>query len=299
MLNELKPGLLCLFTVTFLYACAGESVLSPVISTIKNGVFERPVLMKASAPISSGAGFINLASDRRIAYEPGGKALALKVKRHLNDKAAIIQQRQYAPFNKPIAVYVLNSKDSAKRYCASEMARGCVVNQRLFVTKRAKASLPSLLLHELSHLHFEQKLGMYRYHSEVPAWFQEGLAVFVSDGAGAEKVTFTYAIIMLRSDKSIMPNATRSLLSPKRAAQFGMRNSMFYAQSGIFVKYLHQQSPQKFRKLVLSIANGNPFAQSLRAIYAKPLSEIWSDFKNEIKGNDIESLRRYNIGSNR
>ena len=295
MLNKLMAGLISLSTATVLSACVGDSVLTPVISPIKDEVFPGSVLLKAAVPIKSDSGFITLASDRRIAYEAGSEALALEAARHLDDKVAIIQQRQYAPFTKPIAIYVLNSKHSAKRYCASEMARGCVVNQRLFITPRAKATLPFLLQHELSHLHFEQKLGMYRHHSEIPAWFQEGLAVFVSDGAGAEKVSFAKAIRGLRSDKSITPNATRSLSSPKRAAQFAMKNSMFYAQSGIFVKYLHQQNPQNFRSLVLSIANGNPFAQSLEVIYAKPLGATWSDFKNMININDLDSLRRYDF----
>jgi len=248
-----------------------------------------------AAPIAMTGGFKRLESDPRIAYQTGAKAMALEVHRLIDIKAAIIEKRQYARFNKPIYVYVLNTKKSAKRYCASMLARGCVVNEKLYVTKRAKGRLPSLLQHELSHLHFEQKLGMYRYHSEIPAWFQEGLAGFVSDGAGAEKTPFTHAIQGLRSDKSIMPNHRRSLLFPKRAAQFGMKHSMFYAQSGIFVKYLHEQDPAKFRTLILKLIAGYPFASSLQLIYGSTLSEIWSAFKAEITRSTLPSLKRYRL----
>ncbi|MGB1311574.1 MAG: hypothetical protein ACPG47_10195 [Leucothrix sp.] len=267
-------------------ACGGEGVKAP-----SNAVTSAPNLTRTMTK----RGFVRLADDPRIAYESGAKAMALEVKRHLDKKAAIIEQRQYAAFSKPIYVYLLNSENSAKRYCIVRLARGCVVNQTLYVTSRAKDTLPSLLQHELSHLHFEQKLGMLRYHSEVPAWFQEGLAVFVSDGAGAERTSFADAIKGLRSDQSITPNETRSLLFPKKAKQFGMRNSMFYAQSGLFVNYLYQQNPKHFKRLVLEVAAGQGFARTFERSYGVSLKRIWLTFKAEVMSNDLESLQRYRL----
>lgn len=273
-------------------ACSSNNVMTHIKSADI-----APFKPAAAAPIQArqSTGFQHLASDRRIAFQAGAKQMALNVQRYLDEKAAIVARRQYARFSKPINVFVLNSEQSAKRFCASRLARGCVVNQRLFVTKRAKGTLPQLIQHELSHLHLEQRLGMYRHHSEIPAWFQEGLAVFVSDGAGAEKATFASAINGLRSNKSITPNARRSLLFPKKAAQFGLTNAMFYTQSGIFVKYLHHQNPTKFKRLVTAISRGNAFAPSIRAIYGRPLRNIWLGFKSEVATSNLTSLRRYSL----
>jgi len=288
---KLKIHVIFLSALIMLSACTGKNVRTH----LKSGGGAPLNAGDASIPARQSAGFTTLASDRRISYQAGAKGMALQVQRYLDEKAAIVARRQYAPFSKPIYVYVLNSEQSSRRYCIVKLARGCVVNQRLFVTKLAKSTLPALLQHELSHLHLEQKLGMYHHHSEIPAWFQEGLAVFVSDGAGAEKVSFASAIKALRSDKSITPNDKRSLLFPKKAAQFGLKNSMFYAQTGIFMKYLHQQNPVKFKRLVLNIAGGRPFAQTITSIYGRPLKELWWAFKGEIISSDLASLRRYSL----
>ena len=274
--------LICLASAAFISACG-----------VNNDVLPAHASSKPTAQSSSR--FITLSNDPRISYQAGTKTLALAVQRILDQKAAEIAKRQYLPFSNPIKVSILNSEKSAKRFCTAARVRGCVVNQRLFITPRATDTLSGTVLHELSHLHFEQKLGMLRYHSVVPAWFQEGLAVVVSDGGAAEKVTFESAIMGLRSDKSITPSTRRSLLFPKKAAEFGIRNSMFYAQSGIFVKYLQVQNPLKFKRFILKILKGERFAQAIFLSYQKTLDRLWASFKDEITHKDVRWLKRYDF----
>ena len=216
---------LSLVLLLLLTACGGSAVTPSVAPSAKSTDSE------ANQTKPTFRGFKRYRNDPRIFYEAGGETLASEIASFLDAKAKLIETRQYSPFSKPINVFILMSESSGKRYCASDRVRGCVINQRLYVTNRAKTTLQSLVQHELSHLHLEQKLGMLRYHSQIPAWFQEGLAVFVSNGAGAERVTFSNAIQAIKTEKSIQPNTRRSLLSPKRAAEFGLKNSMFYAQS--------------------------------------------------------------------
>ena len=289
MPHPILGRLICLAFSIVVSACGlNNEVLTTQANPSKAKTTAKP-LDKLSARL------IRLPNDPRISYQEGTKALALEIKRIIDQKAAVIAKRQYSPFSKTINVFVLNSEKSAKRFCTSARVRGCVVNQRLFITKRAADTLSGTVLHELSHLHFEQKLGMIRYHSAIPAWFQEGLAVVVSDGGAAEKVTFGYAINRLRSDKSITPNDSRSLLFPKKAAQFGIRNSMFYAQSGIFVKYLQVRSPVKFKRFILRISRGERFAQAISSSYQKTLAQLWADFKVVITKKDIGELKRYDF----
>ena len=129
----------------------------------------------------------------------------------------------------------------------------------------------------------------------IPAWFQEGLAVVVSDGGAAEKVTFESAIRALRSDKSITPSDRRSLLFPKKAEQFGIRSSMFYAQSGIFVKFLQVRDPLKFKGLILRLSRGERFASAISLSYQKNLAQLWAEFKIEIANKSIGWLKRYDF----
>lgn len=294
MLHPILGRLLCIAFAAAISACGvnNEVLTTPAIPTKAN---TNKAASGAKRSTQSSSRFIRLANDPRISYQAGTKALALAVKRIIDQKAAVIAKRQYSPFSKPINVSVLNSEKSAKRFCRSARVRGCVVNQRLFITKRATDTLSGTVLHELSHLHFEQKLGMFRYHSAIPAWFQEGLAVVVSDGGAAEKVTFGYAIQQLRSDKSITPNDRRSLLFPKKAEQFGLRNSMFYAQSGIFVKYLQVQNPLRFKGLILRLSRGERFASAISSSYQKTLAQLWAGFKIEITNKGISWLKRYDF----
>lgn len=49
------------------------------------------------------------------------------------------------------------------------------------------------LAHELSHLHLCQQLGLLKMRN-LPTWFKEGLATFVSNGGGAQTVSENEAI---------------------------------------------------------------------------------------------------------
>jgi len=80
----------------------------------------------------------------------------------------------------------------------SGRARGAVFAGHVFLSPRCQRSntTAAILTHELSHLHFRQILGS-AYVTGLPGWFQEGLAVFVSDGGGAEPVSRRDAVAAL------------------------------------------------------------------------------------------------------
>ncbi len=70
---------------------------------------------------------------------------------------------------------------------------------------------------------------------------------------------------------------------------------MFYAQSGIFVKYLQVQNPLKFKRFILKILRGERFAQAIASSYQKTLDQLWAGFKDEITNKDVRWLKRYDF----
>ena len=231
--------------------------------------------------------FQTLASDPRVKYEAGAEANARILSAHLDQAIKLVESRQYAAFKKPVIVYVPATTDRFEAFCVFASAGACVLNQRLFISPKKQntpARLPRVLTHELSHLNMEQSLGMWKWHSNTPAWFQEGLAVYVSNGGGAEGVTAQAAKQAIRSGKTFTPTATGSLLFPQTASYFGLKPHMFYRQAGLFVAWLHAQSDRQFRKLILTIQGGATLGAAMREAYGASVQLEWQRFRHGLTG---------------
>lgn len=175
---------------------------------------------------------------------------------------------------------------SFESFCVAKHAGGCVINGRLFISPKKKNTpdrIPRVLAHELSHLQMQQILGTWKWHENTPAWFREGLAVYASDGGGAEGISSTQAKQAIIAGKSITPNNTGSLLFPKTAYTFGLRPHMFYKQAGLFVSWLHQHNHTKFRKLILAIQTGATFEAAMQTSYGSNVLANWKRFIRELK----------------
>jgi len=159
--------------------------------------------------------FVALENDTRVLYEAGAGDLAKSVGDYLSAAIHTVEQRQYRKFSKPIVVHVCDTLESFTAYCVQSRAAGCVLNERLFLAPKAGKRIYAILTHELSHLHMEQQLGMVDWHSKYPSWFQEGLAVYVSGGGGAEEVTPDEAGKSIAKGLSFVPGTNGSLLSKK------------------------------------------------------------------------------------
>jgi hypothetical protein len=110
--------------------------------------------------------------------------------------------------------------DSFEKYTARFHPRGLVIGDRLFLSPRLlerQETIRGILTHELSHLHFSKTLGMYHAFQELPAWFGEGLAVSISRGGGAEKITESEAAEFLSRHTVFQPDASGSLFYTKGA----------------------------------------------------------------------------------
>jgi len=227
--------------------------------------------------------FIQLKQDGRVLYEEGSEKPAKYIANKLDNAIFVIEEKQYRNFTKPVAIYICNTVKSFASYCVIKNAAGCVLNERLFLSPKYSQPRKDVLTHELSHLHIEQQLGMYKWHSDYPAWFQEGLATYVSQGQGANKVTIDEAKKVFSKGEYFVPNTSGSLLFPKTAHTYGLKANMFYRQTAMFVQYIHDLDENRFKKFLLSVENGVGLEQSFNSTYDKSINEEWKQFLQQQK----------------
>ncbi|WP_153304852.1 peptidase MA family metallohydrolase [Desulfocapsa sulfexigens] len=247
-------------------------------------------------------GFQSLKQDSRIKYEDGSIKYAEEIAPYLEAAVQTIENKQGA-FEKPVVIYVTKSIDSFSSYCASKYPSSCVIGDRLFASPKLlkqKNRIPGILTHELSHLQHTQDIGRWNYQTKLPVWFKEGLAVYVSNGGGAEKVTEQEAAEAIYQGKTIKPNGSGALIFRKTASSFGLKTHMFYRQSEMYVRWLHDMSPSKFRKLFTALEQGKTLDEALSSVYGFTVHQGWSQFTGEIKHNkrvnsDLQKLRSLSV----
>jgi hypothetical protein len=242
---------------------------------------------KALFAMARGTGdFHALKSDPRVRYETGAEDLAKRIAANLDHAIKLIDTKQYGPFVKPVVVYVPNTVKRFAGYCMHASAGGCVLNERLFISpKKANTPqrIPHILAHELSHLHMEQRLGMWHLQSKLPPWFQEGLAVYASDGCCTEGVSGRQARQAIITGSVFTPTTSGSLLFRKTAHSYGLKPHMFYKEAGIFISWLHEQGNGQFKSLLQTIQAGASLEDAMHKAYGAGVVQEWKLFVSELK----------------
>jgi hypothetical protein len=235
------------------------------------------------AALRSTDNFIPYTNDNRVMFEPGAEVEADKVASFLPSSIEQIEKKQYHHFVEPVHVYVCASRESFQKHYGADVRAGVLT--KLFISPRifeyGDDIAKKYLTHELSHLHLQQQLGIFKT-SRLPMWFKEGLATYVSDGGGAHLVSQEQAIESMRTGKYFVPNRTDGFIFKKTPGDFGLEPHMFYRQSMLFISYLATMNESEFRKLLLSIESRERLPAALQAAYNKNLEELWSDFLQEI-----------------
>jgi hypothetical protein len=240
------------------------------------------------ASMRSTSDFRPLEADKRVLVEPGAEDLARQVAGYLPEAVRTIEKEQYRDFTKPVTVYVCASEDSfASHTGLSKQVRGAVIT-KLFLSGRMKdpefnGTLKAILTHELSHLHLQQQLGVYHYNTNIPAWFQEGLAVLVSNGGGAEKVSEAAAVRAIIKGRHFTPEAQGSFFLHKSGSSYDLEPHLFYRQASLFVRYIKSMSAFKFGLFMLALEDGGNFAGSFRIVYGMGIGETWQDFVDQLR----------------
>lgn len=227
--------------------------------------------------------FIPSGKDNRVLFEPGAEDYADKVASFLPSAIQQVEEKLHRHFVEPVQVYVCASRESFKNYYGADVRAG--VSTKLFLSPRVfeygDEIAKKYLTHELSHLHLQQQIGVYKM-TKLPMWFKEGLATFVSNGGGANLISEKQAIESIRAGKYFIPNKADGFIFKKTPGDFGLEPQMFYRQSMMFISYLKTIDEPGFRRLLLSVESGEQFPTALQEAYNKKLEDLWNEFLHEI-----------------
>jgi len=233
--------------------------------------------------------FEKTADVNEIFYDIGSEDIAVKISKILPSSISAVKKYQYVGFKNvsAIKVYVFSSKERYARFSSSTpKARGSAITNEVYISpiiRERIQTLKPILTHELSHVHLRQYIGTWRYWTEVPGWFHEGLAVAVSGGGGAEKVTDEQAIEAIKSGRYFVPREESSLLGHKFAHDYKLKPQMYYRQSYLFVNYLITTRPEAFKNSYLALINGEEFKKIWISYYGKSISQLWESYLKNVR----------------
>ena len=270
------------------------SVRCVVVLLLAANITGCTLLRTSAAALKSTSHFVPMGADTRILSEPGAEDVAVVVAADLAAAIATVEREQYRPFVKPVQVYVTKDEESFADFTGvPKQVRGAVII-KVFLSgglRQEPDRINRILTHELSHLHLGQQLGVYGYNAKLPSWFQEGLAVIVSGGGGAEKVSEAEAAKATLAEKGLKPEATGSFLFKKSAHSYGIEPHMFYRQSGMFVAWLMQLDQERFRSFMLTIEDGGEFSASFSKVFGQGLDTAWQRFVDQLKPEKSASVQ--------
>lgn len=230
--------------------------------------------------------FIELESDERIYYESNALDIALQVAKDLDYSISRIEKEQYRRFKQPIEIYVCGSKESFAKFTGlNNKIKAAVFNGKIFLSASLREQperIPTLTIHELSHLNLIQQIGTSDYVHNIPSWFVEGMAVCFSGGGGAETVGPAEAALAILNGTSFKPDSNGSLFFPKTASSYQLKPHMFYRQSAMFVQFLKADDPGKFRELLEAIHAGDKFGHALLLSYGRDINFYWKEFRQQL-----------------
>lgn len=195
-----------------------------------------------------------------------------------------IEDRQYRHFVEPVKVHVCASEESFYKLCGARVKAH--VSNKLLLSPRIMnepENIPLYLAHELSHLHLYQQLGLLNFR-DLPTWFKEGLATFVSDGGGAQTVSEDEAIRSIINGKHFMPlsGGYWGVFNQKSSADKTLSHHMRYRQYMLFVSFIKNIDEKSFRSFLLSIQDGANVSESIKKSFDTTLEQLWQDFIKEI-----------------
>jgi len=241
--------------------------------------------------------------DGRVSYEHGTKEVAAEISARLDEYIRQIETAQYGKFTNlsEIRIYIFNDKERYSRfaYGTNPSTFTGANNNEIFVSyarikerrledQCQKSGCPEtiegLMLHELSHIHLRQALGNWKYLSNIPFWFSEGLATLVSGGAGAGMTTELSEIMAMKTGSHLIPEHTGSIFR-KGKVSGDLRSGSFryYRQSQMFVKYLRDVDPVGFQNVLTELRNAQNFQTTIESNYDSSVVDLWEAFVDDLE----------------
>ncbi len=241
----------------------------------------------------------SLAENSRVHFEPGAEDYARDIAALLPAALARVEAVQGRPFAHPVTVgaYVTPEAFAAANGLGSTVPVGVTFFGRVNLSPKLLLSyqrrrLPAILTHELSHAHLQGWIGMNGV-LHVPSWFNEGLAVMVSGGGGAELVSEREARAAIQRGEQITIDDAGGLKNfggiqfdkaPAKTEPFWYPAVMAYRQAGMFVSYLRETDGTAFARLLDAILDRRSFAEAVDAGYHQDVRTLWQKFAQSDAG---------------
>ena len=226
-------------------------------------------------------GFQTLGAQPRVRYEPAAEANAQRIAEILDRTAERVESAHGVRFPTPPTVFVCGTQESFNAFLAQPGGRatGVVVLGRLLLSPRSfrEGTYEAVLGHELSHLLLRRQRGWISAVTEIPGWFHEGLAVYVSGGGGALPVSEDAARHAIAVGRTFSPEDEGSW-RPRMAADHGVQHHQFYRQSGLFVEFLAERDPRGFRAFLDAVHGGESFRDAFQSHLGTTVNEAWTAF---------------------
>ncbi|WP_288381777.1 hypothetical protein [uncultured Massilia sp.] len=227
----------------------------------------------------STATFTACTPDPRILCEPNAEKLAAQIAPLVPPALAIIESKHFAHFAGPVRIQVYASPESFSRYSgASTGAAGMVTRGAVHISPAILAhpdGPAEIVAHELSHLNRALQLGPWRM-VRLPGWFSEGLATWASGGGGpAYEPNIRHAI---RNARHFEPIDLQPWWRPFQQPPERMSWPVYYNQTRMFVRFMHDRDPAAFRKMLDALGRRDTFADAVGTWYGQPLADLWQAF---------------------
>lgn len=245
------------------------------------------------ALLKSKAHFKTSTIDSRVLYEPGAREYADKIALALPDAINKVETGHFAPFKKPIKIYVCQSQQSFSSYTAMSgtFGRGAATARSVYIAPlafnfRGMDTHRQSLAHELSHHHLMSRLGMFGLgvRIKIPVWFGEGLANEVA-GSGGEGISDQQAIDAIKQGKELLLKEKGSLFGAFHENFPNMHGWMFHKQNRMFLEYIRANYVDGLKKTLSLLYVGASFAESFKAGFGMEIDEMWTRFKQDLLKN--------------
>ena len=219
-------------------------------------------------------GFDTLQADNRVHYEPEAKTNAEILAASYAQTIQQIEARLGGTLQTKPRVYLCVSDACFLKYAFNKEARAEARGSGNLVllkarTLEAEGRLLPVFTHELVHAFWFQ----HGVHC-TPRWWTEGLAVEVSNGGGAEKVTRLEALQAIQEGKIFQASDENSCWTRMPPQLNGMAWPMFYRQSGMFVQWMRVRDPEGFSTLLIKLRSGDNLATAIESVYGQPITAL-------------------------
>lgn len=230
------------------------------------------------------AGFVAYSADPRVRHEPGAEAFAARAAALLPGAIAQVEVWHRRPFARAVEIHVCGSPDCLARIvpdppgitAAVAYDNRLLLGARLF--DREPERLRPILVHELSHLHFGQRLG--HYTPRIPVWFHEGFASLVAHGGGADLATDDEVATAIAAGRhfTVADGAGERAAGAGPAPLDALPMRLFYRQAYRFVRALARDAPHRFAALIDALQDGEAFEPAFHEAYGDSPATLYEAF---------------------